>query len=65
MAEFVSDFDRLSFGIRRDSLFEKRPAHPDVEIEFESAIVGSGPRVHIMMCCEPGGIRIEFIGPGV
>ena len=46
-----------------DSLFAKLSADPDVEIEFAPEIVGAGPRVH-MMCCEPGGIRIEFIWPG-
>lgn len=37
---------------------------PEVEIEFAPELVGKGPRKH-MMCYEPGGIRIEFIWPGV
>ena len=35
-----------------------------VEIEFMPELVGSGPRKH-MMFCEPGGIRLELIWPGV
>jgi lactoylglutathione lyase len=36
----------------------------DVTIEFMPELVGTGPRKH-MMCLEPGGIRIEFVWPGV
>lgn len=36
---------------------------PGVEIEFIPELLGEGPRKH-MMCCEPGGTRIEFIWPG-
>ncbi|MCP4981221.1 MAG: VOC family protein [Gammaproteobacteria bacterium] len=36
---------------------------PGVEIEFMPALVGEGPRKH-MIFNEPGGIRIEFIWPG-
>ncbi len=39
-------------------------AWPGVEIEFMPELVGAGPRKH-MMCYEPGGIRVEFIWPGV
>ena len=42
----------------------KIKGHPGVVIEFEPELVGSGPRKH-MMCSEPGGIRLEFIWPGV
>ena len=37
---------------------------PGVTIEFMPELVGGGPRKH-MMCYEPGGIRVEFIWPGV
>ncbi len=46
------------------SLFKRLQAHPDIEIEFAPELVGAGPRVH-MICSEPGGIRIEFIWPGL
>lgn len=35
-----------------------------VKIEFAPEPVGAGPRKH-MMCYEPGGIRLEFIWPGI
>jgi|TARA_B110000908_G_C9872250_1_gene278863 catechol 2,3-dioxygenase-like lactoylglutathione lyase family enzyme len=41
----------------------KLTSNPEVSIEFEPELVGSGPRKH-MMCNEPGGIRIEFIWLG-
>ena len=44
-------------------LLAKLKSNPEVSIEFEPELVGSGPRKH-MMCKEPGGIRIEFIWPG-
>jgi hypothetical protein len=37
---------------------------PGVAIEFMPELLGEGPRKH-MMLNEPGGIRIEFIWPGV
>ena len=37
---------------------------PGVLIEFMPELVGEGPRKH-MMFNEPGGIRIEFIWPGL
>ena len=37
---------------------------PGVSIEFMPELLGEGPRKH-MMFNEPGGIRIEFIWPGV
>jgi lactoylglutathione lyase len=39
-------------------------AYPGVEIEFMPELVGKGPRKH-MIFAEPGGIRIEFIWPGI
>jgi catechol 2,3-dioxygenase-like lactoylglutathione lyase family enzyme len=53
----VSSEEKLS------EVHRKLAANPDVSIEFEPELVGSGPRKH-MMCSEPGGIRIEFIWPG-
>lgn len=38
--------------------------YPDVAIEFAPQRLGAGPRKH-MMCTEPGGLRIEFIWPGI
>ncbi len=38
--------------------------HPGVNIEFMPELLGSGPRKH-MIFNEPGGIRLEFIWPGV
>lgn len=46
------------------ALAAKLADYPGVCIEFTPELVGAGPRKH-MMCCEPGGIRIEFIWPGV
>lgn len=46
------------------SLFEKLKTDLGVTIEFAPEPVGAGPRVH-MMCREPGGLRIEFLWPGV
>ena len=37
---------------------------PGVSIEFMPELVGQGPRKH-MIFNEPGGIRIEFIWPGL
>jgi len=45
-------------------LYQKIKNLPGVKIEFSPELVGAGPRKH-MMCCEPGGIRIEFIWQGV
>lgn len=50
--------------IKLIELFEKVERLPDVVIEFAPELVGVGPRKHFM-CNEPGGIRIEFIWPGV
>lgn len=47
-----------------DALAEKMQAADNVTIEFLPEPVGAGPRKH-MMCFEPGGIRVEFIWPGV
>jgi catechol 2,3-dioxygenase-like lactoylglutathione lyase family enzyme len=38
--------------------------YPGVSIEFMPELLGEGPRKH-MMFNEPGGIRIEFIWPGI
>lgn len=45
-------------------VYEVVSNHPGATIEFSPELVGTGPRKH-MMCNEPGGIRIEFIWPGV
>lgn len=45
-------------------LAAKLADYPGLSIEFMPELLGTGPRKH-MMCCEPGGIRIEFIWPGV
>jgi lactoylglutathione lyase len=37
---------------------------PGVVVEFPPEPLGKGPRKH-MMCLEPGGIRVEFIWPGI
>lgn len=47
-----------------DALADKMQQADSVTIEFLPEPVGAGPRKH-MMCYEPGGIRIEFIWPGV
>ena len=46
------------------ALADKVAAWPGVEIEFMPEPVGDGPRKHFIFF-EPGGIRIEFIWPGV
>lgn len=35
-----------------------------IEFEFAPELLGDGPAKH-MMCYEPGGIRVEFIWPGI
>lgn len=47
-----------------DALAGKMQSADNVTIEFLPEPVGAGPRKH-MMCYEPGGIRVEFIWPGV
>lgn len=49
---------------RLNSIYERLLDHPKISVEFPPELVGNGPRKH-MMCSEPGGIRIEFIWPGV
>jgi catechol 2,3-dioxygenase-like lactoylglutathione lyase family enzyme len=44
--------------------YDRVKDYPGVVIEFAPELVGNGPRKH-MMCNEPGGIRVEFIWPGV
>lgn len=46
-----------------ESIMARISAYPDATIEFAPELLGDGPRKH-MMCCEPGGLRIEFIWPG-
>lgn len=46
-----------------DELFTKVTNFPGASVEFAPELLGGGPRKH-MMCCEPGGIRIEFIWQG-
>lgn len=52
----VSDLDTL------DMIYQKLAATESVVIEFSPEPLRNGPATH-MMCCEPGGIRIEFIVP--
>ncbi len=47
-----------------NSIYETLKGRTDVKIEFAPELVGEGPRKH-MMCFEPGGIRVEFIWPGI
>lgn len=53
----VTDLDTL------DRIYQKLLASADIAIEFAPEPLGNGPAIH-MICCEPGGIRIEFIVPG-
>ena len=53
----------VSSEAKLNELHAKLVSSPQVSIEFEPQLVGSGPRKH-MMCNEPGGIRIEFIWLG-
>jgi catechol 2,3-dioxygenase-like lactoylglutathione lyase family enzyme len=46
-----------------DRIYQKLLASTDIAIEFAPEPLRNGPAIH-MMCCEPGGIRIEFIVPG-
>ena len=45
-----------------NNLFKKL-VDANVPIEFPPELLGEGPAKH-MMCCEPSGIRVEFIWPG-
>lgn len=38
-------------------------ANEGLEIEFAPEWLRGGPAMH-MMCCEPSGVRVEFIWPG-
>lgn len=49
--------------VELNDIYERMTSADGVTVEFAPELVGSGPRKH-MMCCEPGGIRIEFIWPG-
>ena len=49
---------------RLTALYDTLASKPEIEIEFAPELVGAGPRKH-MMCYEPGGIRVEFIWPGM
>jgi catechol 2,3-dioxygenase-like lactoylglutathione lyase family enzyme len=49
---------------RLQKIYEATKDFSGVDIEFAPELLGAGPRKH-MMCCEPGGLRIEFIWPGV
>ena len=46
------------------ALHARIAAYPGARIEFAPELLAGGPRKH-MMCSEPGGIRLEFIWPGV
>ena len=52
----VADLDTLA------RIYQKLAAAENVAIEFAPEPLRDGPSMH-MMCCEPGGIRIEFIVP--
>ncbi len=54
----------ISTEEKLNKLYEKLKSYPGVVVEFAPELVGSGPRKH-MMCSEPGGIRLEFLWPGV
>jgi catechol-2,3-dioxygenase len=47
-----------------EALAVRLAATPGVNIDFLPEFLGKGPRRH-MMVFEPGGIRLEFIWPGV
>ena len=47
-----------------NGLYRRVSEWPGATVEFAPELLGAGPRKH-MMCSEPGGIRIEFIWPGV
>ena len=47
-----------------NAIAERVQDFPGVSIEFMPELVGQGPRKH-MIFNEPGGIRIEFIWPGL
>jgi catechol 2,3-dioxygenase-like lactoylglutathione lyase family enzyme len=49
---------------RLNELAEVLKTRPGVIVEFPPEFLGKGPRKH-MMCLEPGGIRVEFIWPGL
>lgn len=53
----VADLDTL------DRIYQRLAASADIAIEFAPEPLRNGPAIH-MICCEPGGIRIEFIVPG-
>lgn len=43
-----------------DKIYRRLEAAEHVEIEFAPEPLRGGPVTH-MMCCEPGGIRVEFV----
>ncbi|MCG6935193.1 MAG: VOC family protein [Proteobacteria bacterium] len=47
-----------------DALYHQLKNAKNVSIEFAPELLRNGP-AHHMMCYEPGGIRIEFIWPGI
>jgi len=47
-----------------NAIAEDVKKYPGTNIEFMPELVGTGPRKH-MIFNEPGGIRIEFIWPGL
>lgn len=47
-----------------DQIHQAVSRYTNACVEFAPEPVGSGPRKH-MMCSEPGGIRLEFIWPGI
>lgn len=57
----------VAFGVESEgglSDIHERLAAQGVSIEFAPELLGNGPARH-MMCCDPSGIRIEFIWPGI
>ncbi|HJV74038.1 MAG TPA: VOC family protein [Noviherbaspirillum sp.] len=56
----------LAFRVEHEDALDaihKRLVSNGTRIEFAPEQLGKGPAKH-MMCCEPSGIRVEFIWPG-
>ena len=55
---------QISSEAKLHELYQLMLKYPAVKVEFAPELMGAGPRKH-MMCAEPGGLRIEFVWPGV
>ncbi len=55
---------QISSEAKLHELYQLMLTDPAVKVEFAPELMGAGPRKH-MMCAEPGGLRIEFVWPGV